>query len=83
MPLPLRDEGPITMPLGDAEDEAAAETLADGGGRRLFGVLAVGLLVVGGWSVWRWRQRRPANLSGIWRAQIGLRGAPTLARGRR
>jgi len=81
MPLPLHDEGPITMPMPVAEEESILEGGADGSSRRVFGMVAVGLLVAGGWGVWRWRQRRAANLSGIWRGQIGLRGAPTSREG--
>jgi len=81
MPLPLRDEGPITMPMPVAEEESVAQGRADGSSRRVFAMVAVGLLVAGGWGAWRWRQRRPANLSGIWRGQIGLRGAPTSREG--
>ena len=41
------------------------------------GVAAVALLAIGGWSAWRWQQRRAAtSLSGPWRARIGARGAP-------
>ncbi len=82
MPLPLHDEGPID----DADACRRRRIHAQKAGRRrqqpqIFGMVAVGLLVAGGWGVWRWRQRRAANLSGIWRGQIGLRGAPTSREG--
>ena len=46
--------------------------------RRLaLGVGALALLGLGGWGVWRWRQKKAANLSGRWSARIGARGAQT------
>ena len=44
-------------------------------------MVTVGLLLVGGFGLWRWRQRRAANLSGVWRERIGLRGAGTSREG--
>ena len=81
MPLPLPDEGPTTTPMPLEEDPPAEEAVADGGRRGLLGMATVALLLVGGWGAWRWQQRRAANLSGIWRARIGLRGAPTSREG--
>ena len=81
MPVPLPAEGPTTtpMPLDEGGSELAAA--ADGGRRGLLGMATVALLLVGGWGVWRWQQRRAANLTGIWRARIGLRDAPTSREG--
>jgi hypothetical protein len=44
-------------------------------------MVAVGALLVGGWGLWRWRQRKAADLSGIWHGRIGLSGAPTSGEG--
>ena len=82
MPLPLHDEGPTTTPMPiDDGGPGEAPAAANGARRGILGMATVGLLVFGGWGVWRWRQRRPANLSGIWLGQIGLRGAPTSREG--
>ena len=81
MPLSLPDEGPTTTPMPLEADPPAEEAVADGGRRGLLGMATVALLLVGGWGAWRWQQRRAANLSGIWRARIGLRGAPTSREG--
>jgi len=80
MPLPLPDEGPTTTPMPLEDDAPAREAVADGG-RRGLGMATVALLLAGGWGLWRWQQHRAANLSGIWRARIGLRGAPTSREG--
>jgi len=82
MPLPLHDEGPSTTPMAPEEELLPAdEAGADGGRRGLLGMVAVGALLVGGWGLWRWRQRKAADLSGIWHGRIGLSGAPTSREG--
>ena len=81
MPLPLHDEEPTTTPMPIDGGGPGEDVAADGGRRGILGMATVGLLLFGGWGVWRWRQRRPANLSGIWLGQIGLRGAPTSREG--
>lgn len=79
--------GPVTVPMPEpattpmpAGAPGVATLLHDdfepSGRRSALGLAAVALLAIGGWSVWRWQQRRAANLSGPWRARIGLRGAP-------
>jgi hypothetical protein len=81
--IPVPIEGPTTtpMPLDVADPTLGAEG-ADGSGRRgVLGMATVAVLLVGGWGVWRWQQRRAANLTGIWRTRIGLRGAPTSSEG--
>ncbi|MEO5883621.1 MAG: hypothetical protein ABIQ06_14475 [Caldimonas sp.] len=81
LPLALPDEGPTTTPMPLGEGGPAEETLADGSRRGILGMVMVALVVAGGWGVWRWQQRRAANLSGNWRARIGPRGAPTSREG--
>ena len=81
MPLPLHDDGPSTTPMPIDEGGPGEEAATDGGRRGILGMLTVGLLLVGGWGAWRWHQRRAANLTGIWRGRIGLRGAPTSGEG--
>jgi hypothetical protein len=81
MPLPLHDDGPSTTPMPIDEGGPGKEAAADGGRRGVLGMVTVGLLLVGGWGAWRWHQRRAANLTGIWRGRIGLRGAPTSGEG--
>ena len=81
MAPPPPDEGPSTTPM-PLEDEALAPVaVADGGRRGALGMVTVALLLIGGWGLWRWQQRRAADLSGVWRARIGLRGAPTSREG--
>jgi hypothetical protein len=76
MPVPLPRDGPTTTPMPLEESQPEPEPTADGGRRAALGVGAA-LLLLGGWGVWRWQQRRPPNLAGSWRAQIGRPGAPT------
>jgi len=81
MPLPIDEPTTTPMPLDEGGPDPAAA--GDGGRRGALGMVAVALLGVGGgWGVWRWQQRRTANLSGTWRAQIGRNGAPTSRDGR-
>ena len=79
--------GPVTVPMPEPATTplpvvapGAATALHDefepSGRRTALGLAAVALLAIGGWSAWRWQQRRAANLSGPWRARIGARGAP-------
>jgi hypothetical protein len=79
MPLPPPDEVPTTtpMPLEEAEPSANDVAAADGGRRGMLGMVAVAALLVAGWGVLRWQERRAADLSGVWRGRIGLRDAPT------
>ena len=81
MPLPLPDEGPTTTPMPLEDEPQAAEVNADRGRRGVLGMVSVAALLVAGWGVWRWQQARAANLTGIWRARIGLRDAPTSREG--
>ena len=82
--IPVPIEGPTTtpMPLDDADPDALGSGVPDASGRRgILGMVTVAALLVAGWGVWRWQQRRSANLTGIWRTRIGLRGAPTSSEG--
>ena len=81
MPVPLPRDGPITTPMPLDESGSEPATTADGGRRGAVGVVAVALLLLGGWGVWRWQQRRAPSLAGTWRAQIGRLGAPTSREG--
>ena len=82
LPLPPSDEGPSTtpMPLED-EPPAAGAAAADGGRRGILGMVTVAALLVAGWGLLRWQQRRAADLTGVWRGRIGLRDAPTSREG--
>ena len=79
--------GPVTVPMPEPATApvpflppGAARVLHDefepSGRRAALGLAAIAVLAIGGWSAWRWQQRRAANLSGPWRARIGARGAP-------
>jgi len=81
LPMPPLVDEPTTTPMPLDEGAAEPSPAADGGRRSALGMVTVALLLVGGWGVWRWRERRAADLSGIWRARIGLRGAPTSREG--
>jgi len=82
MPLPPSDEGPTTTPMPLENEPPATEVAdADGGRRGILGMVGVAALLVAGWGVLRWQQRRAANLSGVWRGRIGLRDAPTSREG--
>ena len=83
-PVPAPTHEPTTTPmpldpLGAAKTER--EEVADEGRRGVFGIAAVTVLALGGWGIWRWRQRRAALLSGAWHTRIGARGAPTSREG--
>ena len=82
IPVPLQEPTTTPMPL-DAPGSAAPahQDIADEGRRSVFGVVAIAVLGLGGWGLWRWRQKRAALLSGPWRARIGTRGAPTSREG--
>ena len=82
MPLPPSDEGPTTTPMPLENEPPATEVAdADGGRRGILGMVGVAALLVAGWGVLRWQQRRAADLSGVWRGRIGLRDAPTSREG--
>lgn len=77
-PLPARNEGPITTPMPlDADRPVVAAAGADTDRRGVLGLATVALLLAGAAGAWLWRQRRPTDLSGPWRARIGLRGEST------
>ncbi len=77
MPVPLHEPTTTPMPLDAPAPASSHEVLPDEGRRGVFGLVAIAVLALGGWGVWRWRQKRAALLSGPWRAHIGARGAPT------
>lgn len=82
VPVPLHEPTTTPMPL-DAPGGAKTEhgDVVDEGRRSVLGIAAIAVLALGGWGLWRWRQRRAALLSGPWRARIGARGAPTSREG--
>ncbi|MCE9659166.1 MAG: hypothetical protein K8R60_11445 [Burkholderiales bacterium] len=81
MPAPLPQHGPTTTPMPLDEGGSELGSSADGGRRGVLGMVTVAALLVGGWGVWRWQQRRAANLTGVWHGRIGLRDAPTSREG--
>ncbi len=82
IPVPMNEPTTTPMPL-DAPGTAAThrDEVGDEGRRSVLGLVALAVLAVGGWSFWRWRQKRAALLSGPWRARIGAPGAPTSRQG--
>jgi hypothetical protein len=82
IPVPMNEPTTTPVPLGAPGTAAThGEGLADEGRRGVLGLAALAVLAAGGWSFWRWRQRRAALLSGPWRARIGAPGAPTSREG--
>ena len=82
IPVPMNEPTTTPMPL-DPPGTAAThrDEVGDEGRRSVLGLAALAVLAVGGWSFWRWRQKRAAMLSGPWRARIGAPGAPTSRQG--
>ena len=74
---PARNPAPCRCPARRRADRdadarrrgAVAVTSGATAAAGVFGLVAAACSLVGGWGVWRWRQRRAASLSGIWRAQ--------------